>query len=159
MRISDWSSDVCSSDLHAEQLAMPERLTGRRKTDALRRRLQQIVSSVSLQQSGLLVIAVAVNHAVRMTERAAGVHGIDRGVDARILARRHAGLQAVRHVRQRLLLLGLRPLLVLFFDHTGDLPNAFTHRALAYATHRLAHGDARTLLEPHRMRRDRKGGG
>src|SRR3546814_7284030 len=79
MRISDWSSDVCSSDL-----------------------LQQIVSSVSLQQSGLLVIAVAVNHAVRMTERAAGVHGIDRGVDARILARRHAGLQAVRHVRQRL---------------------------------------------------------
>src|SRR3546814_7031732 len=102
MRISDWSSDVCSSDLlrlgdqaealqHAEQLAMPERLTGRRKTDTLRRRLQQIVRGVSLQQSGLLVIAVAVNHAVRMTERAAGVHGIDRGVDARILARRHAG--------------------------------------------------------------------
>src|SRR3546814_3992904 len=100
MRISDWSSDVCSSDLlrlgdqaealqHAEQLAMPERLTGRRKTDTLRRRLQQIVRGVSLQQSGLLVIAVAVNHAVRMTERAAGVHGIDRGVDARILARRH----------------------------------------------------------------------
>src|SRR3546814_14053446 len=82
MRISDWSSDVCSSDLlrlgdqaealqHAEQLAMPERLTGRRKTDTLRRRLQQIVRGVSLQQSGLLVIAVAVNHA-RSEERRVG---------------------------------------------------------------------------------------
>src|SRR3546814_1047277 len=90
MRISDWSSDVCSSDL--------------------------------------------------------------RGVDARILARRHAGLQAVRHVRQRLLLLGLRQLLDLFFDHTGDLHNAFHHRALEYATHRLASGDARIILEPDRMR-------
>src|SRR3546814_17267371 len=91
MRISDWSSDVCSSDL--------------------------------------------------------------RGVDARILARRHAGLQAVRHVRQRLLLLGLRQLLDLFFDHTGDLHNAFHHRALEYATHRLASGDARTILERSEERR------
>src|SRR3546814_20169791 len=36
--------------------------------------------------------------------------------------------------------------------HTGDLHNAFHLRALEYATHRLASGDARIILEPDRMR-------
>src|SRR3546814_13888596 len=41
----------------------------------------------------------------------------------------------------------LFPYTTLFRSH-----NAFHHRALEYATHRLASGDARIILEPDRMR-------
>src|SRR3546814_9791599 len=39
MRISDWSSDVCSSDLHDDDLAAYARLSPVRRTSRARRRL------------------------------------------------------------------------------------------------------------------------
>src|SRR3546814_15935002 len=64
MRISDWSSDVCSSDLH-----LAGEIAGNRKADthvAARRREDHSV--------------VADQIATQVDQRAAGVAGVDRGV-------------------------------------------------------------------------------
>src|SRR5690242_4458894 len=74
---------------YAEQLAVTERLAATRETDPLRRRLQQRVRRVRLEQTGLLVVAVAVDDTVRPTERARGVHRVESLVDPWVLSRRH----------------------------------------------------------------------
>ena len=56
---------------------------------------------IGLQQAGLLVVAVAVDDAVRAPQRTRGMDRVDRLVDARVLARRHGVHHAGGGLRQR----------------------------------------------------------
>src|SRR6266571_3980481 len=76
---------------------MPERLTGGGKANLPGRSLQQRECGKGLQHSGLLVIAIPVDHAMRATERSRCIDGVDRGIDARILARRHGCLHVMNY--------------------------------------------------------------
>src|SRR5437868_12565081 len=131
---------------------MPERLTGGGKANLLGSSLQQRECGVGLQHSGLLVIAIAVDHAMGATERSGCIDGVDRGIYARILAGRHGCLQRCRDVGQRLFLLVRRKRLDLLFHHLLGLNHANHDVALHDAAEHPAVGHARIVLEPDRMR-------
>src|SRR5205823_3237209 len=78
-----------------EQFAVPEGLAAGREAGAAGWLLQQRIRRVRLQHTGLLVVGVAVDHAVRPAERAGGVHGIQGLVEPRVLPGRHL----VHHLR------------------------------------------------------------
>src|SRR3546814_13382135 len=89
MRISDWSSDVCSSDLHLVAL-----LLAARKAD-VHRPLEHV--HVELEQSGLLAREfeeVAARQRLLPTRLALGVEAFAQELDVR-----DAGNLAVRHPR------------------------------------------------------------
>ena len=56
-------------------------------------------AAYACSSAGLLVVAVAVDDAVRPAERAGRVDRVDRGVDARVLPRRHPGSSPRRRSR------------------------------------------------------------
>src|SRR5439155_7036566 len=59
----DWVHHQAEASQLAEQFPMPERLTGGGKANLLGSSLQQREGGVGLQHSGLLVIAIPVDHA------------------------------------------------------------------------------------------------
>src|SRR3546814_15142153 len=64
MRISDWSSDVCSSDLHRQRIGIAPALflaidDTRREGDGPRRQLEQIAVEISRDRRKLVAAAVA----------------------------------------------------------------------------------------------------
>src|SRR5689334_13346035 len=63
---------------YAEQFPMAERLAGRGQPGSPGRLLEQGIGGVCLEQTGLLVVAVAVDDAVRASERTGGVDRIQR---------------------------------------------------------------------------------
>src|SRR5450631_4725704 len=65
----NWVHHQSETSQLAKQFPMPERLTGGGKTNLPRSSLQQRECGVGLQHSGLLVIAIAVDHAMGATER------------------------------------------------------------------------------------------
>src|SRR2546423_9635036 len=92
---------------HAKQFAVTEGLASRGEASAPGRLLEQRVRGERLKYRGLLVVAVAVDHAVRPAERSRGVDRIQGGVDPRALPRRPLGLHAGGHREQCRILLVL----------------------------------------------------
>src|SRR2546421_2111964 len=90
---------------HAKQFAVTEGLASRGEASAPGRLLEQRVRGERLKYRGLLVVAVAVDHAVRPAERSRGVDRIQGGVDPRVLPRRHLVLHAGGHREQCRILL------------------------------------------------------
>ena len=134
-----------------EQLAVPERLAAAGEAGPPRLLLQQRVRGVRLQESGLLVVAVAVDHAVGAAERAGGVHGVERLVDTGVLARRHLVHHLGRGGGERgVAVVGVHVLGGL--DRGGhDLRDAEHQRPVEHAAEHLAVRHARVALEPHRV--------
>src|SRR6202044_99432 len=81
--------DQAEAAQHAQQFAVAERLAAGREAGPPGRLLEQRVRGVGLQGAGLLVVAVTVQHAVRAAERPGRVDRVQRGVDPRVLPRRH----------------------------------------------------------------------
>src|SRR3546814_3417284 len=54
MRISDWSSDVCSSDLKSVLEEVNEQLTGKKLTDANRKKLEETKKAIEDAQTRIL---------------------------------------------------------------------------------------------------------
>src|SRR3546814_5200279 len=77
MRISDWSSDVCSSDLNATGVAGIIEIAGKfaRTTPAPKRSLAFI--AVTLEESGLLGSQYYVAHPAFPLDKTVGVINID----------------------------------------------------------------------------------
>src|ERR1700733_2165196 len=90
---------------HAKQLTMSECLASRSKARLLRRRLQQGIGRMGLQKAGLFVVADAVDAAMTAPQRSRAIDRVERNVDARILARRHPGLNRSCDISERRLLL------------------------------------------------------
>src|SRR6185312_2435326 len=64
----NWVHHQSEASQLAQQLPMPERLAGGGKANLPGSRLQQREGDIGLQHSGLLVITVAVDHAMGATE-------------------------------------------------------------------------------------------
>src|SRR5271169_6481611 len=99
---------------------MAEGLAPGREADLGGRAVDEMVSGVGLQQTGLLIVGGSVDDAVDLADRAAGVDRVERGVDALVLPRRHAGLNARRRIGESLLLLLWRQRLDLLLHHLCD---------------------------------------
>src|SRR5882672_6788474 len=75
----NWVHHQSKTSQLAQQFPMPERLTGGGKANLPGSSLQQRECGVGLQHSGLLVIAIPVDHAMGATERSRCIDGVDRG--------------------------------------------------------------------------------
>src|SRR5882757_5945172 len=73
----NWIHHQSEASQLAQQLPMAERLTGGGKANLPGSSLQQRECGVGLQHSGLLVIAVPVDHAMGATERSRCIDGVD----------------------------------------------------------------------------------
>src|SRR6185369_8914892 len=79
VHLDDGLHDEPEAAQHAEQFAVAEGLAPGRQPGPAGRLLEQRVGGVGLQQPGLLVVAVAVDDAVRAAERARRVYRVERG--------------------------------------------------------------------------------
>src|SRR5688572_14832157 len=96
---------------HAEQLVVPEGLAGRGEADLLVATFEELGGGVGVEETGLLVVAVPVEHGVDPAQRPGGVHGVDRDVDPGVLPGRHLRSDPTRLlVEDRQLLLELETL-------------------------------------------------
>src|SRR3546814_11390413 len=82
MRISDWSSDVCSSDLSGDSILFPNRSGGRMTRSNVTQRLNLAVATAGRKNPGLLDRPVT-PHTVRHTT---AMHLLQSGVDITVIA-------------------------------------------------------------------------
>src|ERR1700722_18944371 len=137
--------DQAEAAQHAQQLAVAEPLAAGREAGPPGRLLEQRVCGVGLQGAGLLVVAVAVQHAVRAAERPGRVDRFQRGVDPRILPRRHLVHHRGGLLGQGGVLVGVGQVLDLLQRARDDLRDAHHERAVEHAAEDL---DARNLRAP-----------
>src|SRR6266566_5305463 len=79
---------------HAKQFVVTEGLASRGEANAFGRLLEQRVRGERLKERGLLIVAVAVDHAMCATEGSRGVDRIQGSVDPWVLPWRHLVLYA-----------------------------------------------------------------
>src|SRR5580765_4619301 len=144
--------DVPEGLQHAEQLAVPERLTPRGEPDPPGSLLHEGVRGIRLQETGLLVVAVAVDDDVGTTERAGCVDRVQRLVDPRVLARRHLVHDLLRGRGERGIPVLRCHVLGRLDGRRDDLWDPLHERLVEDPAERLDVGDAWVALEPDGVR-------
>src|SRR5437762_7916181 len=94
MHSENWLHNEAEVAQYSQQFAVAECLASGCEACPPGRLLEQRVGGKRLKEAGLLIVAVAVDHAMHTTERAGAVNRIQRSIDARVLPWWHLVLHA-----------------------------------------------------------------